>query len=137
MTKCSFCHNSSFNKNGSLVSSRARFLFLILESSICILVCILVKKDYKEVLSFFYIFSANILPHCVMDKKMAVMMILKSVYNLLFISILCHYFSLFYPYGDDEAFENVNMFNISLERLSSTKRRQAEYSLDTTLSLER
>ena len=63
-------------------------LFLTIESSLCILVCILIKKDYKEVLSFFYIFSANILPHCVMDKKIAVMMILKSVYNLLFISIL-------------------------------------------------
>ena len=55
-----------------------------------------------------------------MDKKIAVMMILKSVYNLLFISILCYYFSLFYTYGDDEAFENVNMFNKSIERFSST-----------------
>ena len=62
-------------------------------------------------------------------------MILKSVYKLPFISILCYYFSSFYTYGDDETFENVNMFNISLERLSSTKRRQAEYSYDWYLTL--
>ena len=29
VTKCSFCPKSSFNKNGSLVSLRARFLFLL------------------------------------------------------------------------------------------------------------
>ena len=40
VTKFSFCHNSSFNKNGGLVSSRARFFVLFSVQSFDQFVCI-------------------------------------------------------------------------------------------------
>jgi hypothetical protein len=50
-----------------------------LQSIICLITCVLMKEDYESVLNFFFIFSVNILPHCVMDKKMTMMMTLKFV----------------------------------------------------------
>ena len=107
-----------------------RYLIIYaLQSVICFITCIILKKDNKKVLSFFYIFSANILPQCVMDKSMRVMMTLKTVYNIIYAILLCYYAALIYTFDNNEnLFEKLNLFHLSLGRISSSAMKQPGHS---------
>ena len=106
--------------NCTLMKLRYLVVYAV-QSTICLITCLLIKKDYKDVLSFFYIFSVNILPQCVIDKKMKVMMTLKFIYNLIDAILICYYATLLYSFDTDpELFDKVNLLNLSLDRITSS-----------------
>ena len=98
---------------------KLRYLVIYaIQSIICFITCVAFKDDFKDVLSFFYVFSVNILPQCVIDQNMRVMMTLKFIYNLFDVIIINYYSLLLYTsHLHPDTFDMMNMFDLNLSRI--------------------